>query len=224
VGFKHSLDPSEQIVANAVAAHFLASAAPVRFSVARSPSEQEAAYRLRYRVVKDEGWANPEDFLGGLEQDSYDAEALHLLGWDDQKAVAATRLVFPTAGTLLPTEVEFGLRVKPEGRVVDVSRALVARSHRGNRHRIFTGLLGCTWFEIQARGFYYLSAAAVPAMIRLCRRVGYHITVLGPAQQYWGQQRHPIRFDVPESIPMLRERWGDEIGGLERDVVEPAKS
>lgn len=208
MGFKYSPAPSEQVVADAIAAHFIASAAPVRFSVARSPGQREAAYRLRYEVVVDQGWAGPETFLSGLEQDDYDAQAVHLLGWDGQKPVATTRLVFPTAGKLLPTEVEFGLSVEPRGQVVDGGRAIVARAYSDYQHRIFAGLLGCTWFEIQARGFYYLCGAAVPAMIRLCRSIGYDITVLGPARQYWGEQRYPLRFNVLESVPTLLERWG----------------
>ena len=205
--FKYSLAPSERVVADAVAAHFIASAAPVHFSVAQSPSEREAAYRLRYETIIDQGWARPGEFLSGLEQDGYDAQAVHLLGWDGQKAVATARLVFPTTGKLLPTEVEFELRVEPRGQVVDGARAIVARAYSDYRHRILAGLLGCTWFEIQARGFCYLCGAAVPAMMRLCRSFGYHITVLGPARQYWGEKRYPLRFDVSESVPTLIERW-----------------
>ena len=208
MGFKDSLTPSEQIIADAIAAHLIASAAPVRFSIARSPSDREAAYRLRHKVVIDQGWARPEKFRSDLEQDGYDAQAVHLLGWDGQQSVATTRLVYPTSGKLLPTEVEFGLSVEPQGQVVDGGRAIVSRAYSDNRHRIFAGLLGYNWFEIQARGFYYLCGAAAPAMIRLCRSIGYHITVLGPARQYWGQQRYPIRFDVPESISTLLKRWG----------------
>jgi N-acyl-L-homoserine lactone synthetase len=205
--FKHSLSSAEQSVADAIAAHFIASAAPVHFSVAQSPGEREAAYRLRYEVVVNQGWARPEKFRSGLEQDGYDAQAVHLLGWDGQKPIATTRLVFPTAGKLLPTEVEFELSVEPRGQVVDGARAIVARAYSDYQHRIFAGLLGCTWFEIQARGYYYLCGAAVPAMIRLCRSIGYQITVLGPARQYWGEKRYPLRFDVLESVPTLHERW-----------------
>jgi N-acyl-L-homoserine lactone synthetase len=220
--FKASLTPSEQAIADAIAAYFITSAAPIRFSVAQSPDERKAAYRLRYKVVTDQGWARPEKFLDGLEQDGYDAQAIHLLGWDDQKVVATNRLVLPTAEKLLPTEVGFDLRVEPGGQVVDGSRAIVARAYSDYRHQIFAGLLGCTWFEIQARGFYYLCGAAVPAMIRICRSIGFHISVLGPARQYWDQQRHPIRFDVPESISTLLERWGDVIGkqGEEHAQIE----
>jgi N-acyl-L-homoserine lactone synthetase len=195
-------------MADAIAAHFVASAAPIRFSVAQSPAEREAACRLRYEVVVDQGWARPEKYRNSLEQDGYDAQAVHLLGWDGQKVVATTRLVFPTAGKLLPTEVEFELSVEPHGRVVDGARAIVARAYSDYHHRIFAGLLGYTWFEIQARGFNYLCGAAVPAMIRLCRSIGYQITVLGPARQYWGEKRYPLRFDVLESVPTLLERWG----------------
>lgn len=201
------LTPAEQIIADTLATRFLELAAPIEFRVAQSPGEREAAYRLRYKVVIDRKWATPEQFGRGLEQDEYDAKAVHILGWDGQKVVAATRLVFPVAGRLLPTEVAFGIQVAPPQQVVDGGRAIVDRDYHSDRHRIFAGLLGYTWFQIQAQGFCYLCGAAVPAMIRLCRGLGYQISVLGPAREYWGQKRYPIRFDVPESITLLRERW-----------------
>jgi len=205
--FENGLESSERAIASAIATRFIALAEPIRFGVAQSDGDREAAYRLRHDVVIAKGWARPEEFHHGLEQDHYDAEAVHLLGWDGQKVVATTRLVFPTAGRLLPTEAEFGLQVEPQGQVVDGGRAIIDRAYSDNRHRIFAGLLGYTWFEMQAQGFNYLCGAAVPAMIRLCRTLGYQISVLGPARQYWGEQRYPIRFDVPESIPLLHERW-----------------
>jgi N-acyl-L-homoserine lactone synthetase len=205
--FRLGLTPAEQAIADAIASHFIASAAPVRFNVARSPAEREAAFRLRYDVVVNQGWAEPQKLLNRLEQDDYDAQAIHLLGWHDHNLVAATRLVLPSADRRLPTEVEFDLSVEPLGRVVDGARAIVARAYSDQQHRIFAGLLGCTWFELQTRGFCYLCGAAVPAMIRICRSIGYQITLLGPARPYWGEMRYPIRFDVPESVPTLLARW-----------------
>jgi N-acyl-L-homoserine lactone synthetase len=194
-------------IGDTIAAQFLTWAAPIRFSVARSAAEREAAFRLRYEVVIEHGWASPEALPDRVEQDVYDAQGIHLLGWDEDKLVATTRLVFPVSGQLLPTEVEFGLHVEPQGRVVDGGRVIVARGYSDRQHRVFAGLLGYTWFEIKTRGFYYLCGAAVPAMVRLCRSIGYRITLLGPARQYWGESRYPIRFDVLESIPTLLERW-----------------
>jgi len=207
MNIKKRLTPSEQAIADAIATRFIALAEPIHFRVAQSSTELEAAYRLRYEVVTQQGWARPEDFRDGLELDQYDADAVHLLGWDGQHVVATTRLVFPAANQMLPTEAEFDLRVEPPGQVVDGGRAIVDRAYSDYRHRIFAGLLGHSWFEIQTRGFCYLCGAAAPAMIRLCRSLGYQISVLGAIRQYWGAQRHPIRFDIPESIPSLQKRW-----------------
>lgn len=195
-------------IADAVANKFIRRAAPVCFRAAQSPAELEAVYRLRYQVVIERGWAYPEDFPTELEQDIYDGQGLHLIGQAGATIVATTRLIFPDPGRLLPTEAEFGLRIEPQGRVVDGGRAIVSRAYSGRQHHIFAGLLGQSWFELKARGFYYLCGLASAAMIRLCRSIGYQITILGPARQYWGEWRHPIRFDVLESTSTLWAHWG----------------
>jgi len=204
---KNGLVSSEKAVADAIATRFIALAEPIHFRVAQSPGDREAGYRLRYEVAIAQGWARPEKFNHGLELDDYDTEAVHILGWDGNKVVATARLFFPTFGRQLPTEAEFDLKIEPQYQVVDGGRAIIDRAYSDARHRIFAGLLGFTWFEMQAQGFCYLCGAAVPAMIRLCRGLGYQISVLGPVRQYWGEQRYPIRFDVPESIPLLQKRW-----------------
>lgn len=208
-----------QASADMIAARFMAWAAPVRFRVAQSAVERKAAFQLRYEVVTQQGWARPEDFLDGLEQDAHDPQGVHLLGWDGDKVVATTRLIFPEPGRLLPTEREFELRVAPLGRVVDGGRAIVARTYSDHQHRVFAGLLGYSWFQIKQRGFYYLCGAAIPAMIRLCRSMGYQITLLGPARHYWGEARYPIRFDVLESTPALLERWSHLIQEPNYDLI-----
>jgi N-acyl-L-homoserine lactone synthetase len=194
--------------ADAIAAQFIAQAAPVQFSIARSPAELEAVYRLRYQIVVEHGWASPEDFPNRLEKDSYDMRGVYLIGQDSHGIIATTRLVFPDSNQLLPTELDFDLKVEPPGQVVDGGRVIVSRAYSDQRHRIFAGLLGQSWFALKERNFYYLCGAATGAMIRLCRSLGYQITLLGPARHYWGERRYPIRFDVLESIPSLWLRWG----------------
>ncbi len=115
MGPKKVLVSSEQAVADAIATRFIALAEPIRFSVAQSPGDLEAGYRLRYEVVIAQGWARPKQFHHGLEQDHYDADAVHALSRDGRKVIATTRLVFPTADRLLPTEAEFDLHVEPRG-------------------------------------------------------------------------------------------------------------
>lgn len=194
--------------ADVIAARFIAGAAPVRFSIAQSASELEAVYRLRYQVVVARGWASPQDFPTRLEKDIYDRWGTHLIGRVGQTVVATTRLVFPTPGQVLPTEGDFGLEVEPLGQVVDGGRAIVSKAYSDAQHRIFAGLLGLSWFQLKERRLYYLCGTATEAMIRLCRSIGYQVRLLGPARQYWGEQRYPIRFDVLESVPQLWTRWG----------------
>ena len=224
---------SDLAVADAIAARFMALAEPIRFRVAQSPGDREAGYRLRYEVAIAKGWARPEEFHHGLEQDHYDADAVHLLGWDGQRAVATTRLVFPAAGRLLPTEAEFHLHVEPQGQVVDGGRATIDRAYSDDRHRIFAGLLGLTWVEMRTRGFSYLCGAAVPAMICLCRGLGYQISVLGPACQYWGEDAilsvlmclSPFRsYRNGGSISSIGDRWRSPPFPLLPPVVSPHRT
>ena len=200
---------ADMAIGDAIATYFISWAAPIHFTVAQSPAELEAVYRLRYQVVTEQGWACPEDFPEGLEKDIYDRQSVYLIGQDeDGTIVASTRLVFPTPEEPLPTEVDFGLKIEPYGQVVDGGRAIVSRLYSDQQHHVFAGLLGQSWFELKKQSLFYLCGAATGPMIRLCRSMGYQITVLGQARQYWGEQRHPIRFDVLESIPGLWARWG----------------
>ena len=192
--------------ADVIAAQLIAGAAPVRFSLAQSAAELEAVYRMRYQVVVEHGWASPKDFPARLEKDAYDRRGVHLVGQVDHTVVATTRLVFPAPGQVLPTEADFELKVEPLGRVADGGRAIVSKAYSDLQHRIFAGLFGLSWFQLKEHHLYYLCGAATGAMIRLCRGMGYQVTLLGPARQYWGEQRYPIRFDVLESIPQLWAR------------------
>jgi hypothetical protein len=85
--------------------------APIHFTVAQSEAERQAAYRLRYQTVIERGWLKPEDLPNGVEYDKYDDQAIQILGWDGEKAVATCRLILPAPGLRLPTEVAFDLQV-----------------------------------------------------------------------------------------------------------------
>src|SRR5438034_4927126 len=95
---------------------------PIRFEVAKSPDELEAVYRLRYREVIERGWAEPNDFPDGLEQDIYDERAIQIAGWHGEALAATIRVVMPNPNHLLPTESAFDLRMEPRGKIVDVGR------------------------------------------------------------------------------------------------------
>src|SRR5262245_22108443 len=103
-------------------------AAPIRFSVAQSLAEREAAYRLRYQALLDRG-AKPADFPDGLEHDEHDERALQILGWDGNNPIATGRIVLPAPNILLPTEQAFGLTIEPRGQVVDIGRYTVLHEY-----------------------------------------------------------------------------------------------
>src|SRR5690242_3760282 len=106
-------------------------AQPVRFALARTPAEMEAAFRLRHRVVVEAGWRTAADMPDGLERDEYDDDhAAQIVGWNGPLAVATARVVPPVAGRPLPTEASFGFVAEPRGRVADAGRLIVAPEHR----------------------------------------------------------------------------------------------
>ncbi|HUP73315.1 MAG TPA: hypothetical protein VM282_09720 [Acidimicrobiales bacterium] len=75
---------------------------PFRYSVAENAAEREIAFRLRYRALVEQGWRAPADDVIEVEEDEYDARAIHVVGWDDITPIATGRIVLPPG--LLPTE------------------------------------------------------------------------------------------------------------------------
>lgn len=151
----------------------VARAAPLRFDVARTDGEREAVFRLRYRVAVEHGWANPVDFPTGLESDAFDAEAVHIVGWDGDALAATSRLILPKSGRPLPTEEAFDLVVEPRGRVVNIDRLTVAPRYSDRRHRAMFALLGATWGQTRAHGFHAWVGISTVAMARLYRLLGF---------------------------------------------------
>jgi N-acyl-L-homoserine lactone synthetase len=183
-------------------------AAPVRFALAVTDAERMAIYRQRYETVVERGWAKPEDFPDGAERDEYDGVAVHIAGWDGNTLAASARLVFPGPGQSLPTEQAFAVHIEPRGQVVDFSRQIVARGYsNSNWHAIFSGLLSYSWLQAQARGFYYVCGDFTPSMVRLYKKLGLHVHVVGESQLYWGEVRFPIMQDMLGAASRLAELY-----------------
>jgi N-acyl-L-homoserine lactone synthetase len=183
-------------------------AAPLRFCVAQSSQELAAVYRLRYEVVIERGWAQPEDLPDGLERDEYDDRAVHIAGWDGTRVAATSRIVLPAPDLAFPTERAFGVRIEPHEQVVDMGRQIVARAYSNIQHLVFAALLGQTWLEMRAHGFTRVCGDFTPAMTRLYRLMGFQVAQVGPAREFWGEERFPIVVDIVGSVPTLLKRWG----------------
>lgn len=193
---------------DSLAASLVEKSEPVRFGIAGSAAEREAAYRLRYQALLDRGAAQPADFPDGLEHDEADERAIQILGWNGDQPMATGRLVTPTPGQLLPTEQGFGLTIEPRGQVVDIGRFTVIRDFAQKESRYFVGLLGFCWLEARARGYYRVCGTASPGMLRHYRRIGFIVTELAPPHVYYGEERFPCWYDVVGSISALLDKWG----------------
>ena len=180
----------------------------LRFGEIERNDDLEAALRLRRRAVLEQGWAEEAHLSEGSERDEFDDVAVHLGGWDAQTLIGTARLVFPADGRPLPTEAAFGIVVEPAGDVVDLGRLVVDRAYRGGRLTVLLAMLGVAWLSMHKRGFQKFCGVDAPAMIRLYGRMGFVVEELAPARLYWGQERFPVRFDLPRSAQALMELWG----------------
>ena len=200
---------------DALASQALNWVAPIQFDVARTDMEREAVYRLRYQAVVEHGWMQPSDLPDGLEHDEYDEHAIHIVGWNGDMLAATSRLILPRPRYSLPTEKAFDIKVKPTGKVADAGRFVVARAYSSLEHRVLAVLLAKTWLVMREYGYETACAAfASNAMLRVYRRMGFNVTVLGPARQYWGVDRHPLQFDVAQAMPALLARWNQSQGNM----------
>ena len=188
---------------DALAAQLIARAVPLVFSVAQSPAEREAVYRLRYSIVVEKGWAKPEDYPDGLERDAYDDTAVQIVAWDADELAAAARLVLPVPGHPLPTEEAFGLKIESRTQVMDVGRTCVAQAYRDAQHRVLAGLLGRTWIEMRARGCTEACGIFASSVVRMYRGMGFHVAILGAPRLFWGVERCPVLIRPAESLHTL---------------------
>jgi N-acyl-L-homoserine lactone synthetase len=174
-------------------AQILDAAPSLRVEPAASVAERRACYRLRYRCVVDQGWADPSDFPDGMERDSYDELAVHLCAWERSALAGTVRLVFPRPELELPIEREFGVDLGGWGEMVDGGRLVVAPGYRGQAgHRVLAALFARCWQLAREAGLSRFAAVAPDGVIQLYRSVGLHIEVVGEPRRFWGEDRRPI--------------------------------
>ena len=213
-------DPRERYLEriDAVFARLVSRAAFIRFELATDDHARQAVFRLRAEAVLRNGWATPDELPGGIERDEYDDVAIHIAGWDGDKLVTSSRLVFPKPGLILPTEAHLDV-TDVASDVANLDRMVVAQGYHDASHKVLVALLGQSWKELRLRGFHRAIGTLTPGMIRLYERIGWTVTRIGPPSVYWGEERFPVRFDPLENSGIPRSELGDEPDVTNRNTV-----
>ena len=189
-------DESRARTLDRLAEQVLANLVPMLFEVARSREDVDAVLRMRYECVVAQGWVRPSDYPDGRERDEDDEGATFVVCRDDDKIIGCMRLVPPRPDRPLPTEREYGIRVRPAGKVAEAGRIIVSpRTRSGRSHLVIGGLCARGWLLAREQGHERAVSTATPELIELYRGLGLSITVLGPPQMHWGEERAPIQID-----------------------------
>ena len=198
---------------DAVAADLLSQLQPIRFAEAVNERERTEAFRLRYRAIVEAGLASSHEYPDGLDCDEFDADAIQILGWDGDAAVATLRIVPRSVGRTLPVESAFGLDLESVASVVEWGRLVVDPNYRGDGHSVLLGLAARAWLSMRSLGYTTALGATSKQIISLLEGIGFAITVLGPARTYLGVDRYPILCEARSTVSRL-----------ERHVSAPSES
>lgn len=196
-------DPRWLATADELAHRLVMGAGPIRFGIASSPLEVEAALRLRRDIVVELGWRSPTEDLAHVERDAYDDRAQHVVAWDGGTIAGTLRLIRPKNGLSIPVEAEYGLVVEPRGRVMGAGRLIVAHPYRSARHAVLGGMAATAWLAMRRQGFQWAAGTATSEMLGLFTHLGFEIEILGDPQMSWGELRHPIRIGAADPTAWL---------------------
>jgi len=143
--------------------------------------------------VTELGWARPEDYPDGREQDEYDDGAMLVVCRDGEAIVGSARVVPQLLGRLLPAEREFQFSIDPPGRAVEVGRIVVPQTVRAGRsHLILAGVFARTWLIARELGYDRIVSTASAELVDLYRGLGLTVVELGQPRLSWGEQRAPV--------------------------------
>jgi len=163
----------------------------------RAPEDTLVAIRrLRYEVYcLERGFVAPDDCPDGLEIDPYDAHAIHFAARDGEGRLVATVRLVPHGPLGFPLEryaqgfyPEFD-RI-PRTRTAELSRLIVARSHRRETLRdpsLLAGLLRAAYRECSRLGLDCVLAAMEGSLSRLLRHLGFNWKPIGAPIDYFGE-------------------------------------
>ena len=186
---------------DSIAAALVERAAPVLLHVA-TPTEIAIAQRLRGSAMVEQGWIDPDALADGRDEDVDDALATHILAFLDTLPVGTCRLVYPGPGRLLPMERAPGA-TRVTSSAVEVGRVVV-RDGVGARHGSVTAaLIAAAWLELRSHGYHRVCGTVSAGILRLYRRLGFLVEVVGPPVETYGEERYPVVFEPTDAAAAM---------------------
>jgi N-acyl-L-homoserine lactone synthetase len=191
-------DPTETLARlDAIAAILVERAKPTTFRVTTDQVDIEIAQRLRGRATVERGWLRPDELDAGRERDGDDVRAVHVLAFRGGEAIGTCRLIYPEDARLLPMEQPPGAGRVPEV-AVEVGRIVVIDHQASTQRSVMAGLIGQAWLELRAQGYQRICGVVSAPILRLFRRLGFVVRVVGPGVRTFGEDRVPILFEPEE--------------------------
>ncbi len=158
------------------------------FKVADSDYELQSSYRLRFKVYCEEkGWMSSADYPNGMETDSYDSKAIHVIAMDDNYQVVGNMRILPAEYySKLPYESHPGLfrGYRKAVHVAELSRLIVTATK--NRIEVTHGILRATYQISKEMGLENWIFVLEPSLVRLLGRFGFYLNAVGTPSMYFG--------------------------------------
>ena len=179
---------------DAVAATLVARAKPIEFRLAADSADMQTAQRIRAQALLARGRATADELPDGREVAEGDERAVHILAEVRGRPIGTCRLIFPEAGRLLPMEERVGGAGLPRP-CVELGRLAVLDQPGAGHGPVMAGMIGAAWLEARRRGEHRICGTVSFAMLRLTRRLGFVLEVLGPEVELLGEPHLPIIFE-----------------------------
>ncbi|MDX1608000.1 MAG: GNAT family N-acyltransferase [Candidatus Spechtbacterales bacterium] len=113
----------------------------IEVKIAENEEDLQDVFKLRYRIYKESGYINPEDYPDEIFKDPYDKYSINFLALYKNKPAGIVRLV-KNSELGYTLEQYYNLELPAKGRsAVEVSRLAVDREYRGGKRRIVIALM-----------------------------------------------------------------------------------
>lgn len=179
---------------DAVAVTLVGRAKPIKFRVAADLDDVQTAQRTRAEALLARGRATADELPDGLEVAEGDEQAIHILAEIEGRPIGTCRLIFPEDGRRLPMEERSGASVLPKP-CVELGRMAVLHEAGASHGAVMAGLVGAAWLEVRQHGENRICGTVSYTMLRLCRRLGFSVEVVGPEVELLGAPHVPIMFE-----------------------------